>query len=131
VPAVAATKAGLAVVAPVSVTAGPAVCFQAQESTTPSEPLPSRVTVWPAVAVAGAVATATGASAAIAGPAPVTGTVVEPPLDEVTVTVAGGATTPVNPVALSAPNPVTVRTPGVASRSLDSAATVRVCWVAS
>jgi hypothetical protein len=60
----------------------------------------------------------------MAAPAAVTGTVVEPALLDVTVTVAGGAGVSIVAVLPVMADPSTVRAPGELSLSLDSAVTV-------
>src|SRR4051812_48627605 len=77
-----------------------------------------------------AVAAGTGGPGSIVAPLPVViGTVVEPPAADFTVTVGGGATTPVNAVPVIGPKPVTVNA-GLAP-SLETAWTVSVCASAS
>jgi hypothetical protein len=77
-------------------------------------------------------ATATGALGSVASPDVMTGTVVSPPLSEMTVNVAGGAST----FSMTVPSAVTVwpsavRVPGVESWSLEEPATFSVLAVAS
>src|SRR4051794_20328141 len=86
---VGAVNVGVAVVPPVSVT--PAGALQAMLSMSPAEPPPSSVTFAPCSTVWSTPASARSGRAARPAPSIATGTVTEPPLDDLTVTLSGGA----------------------------------------
>src|SRR4051812_45546662 len=86
---VGAVKDGVAVVAPISVT--PAGALQDMLSMSPAEPPPSSVTFEPCSTVWSTPASARSGRAARPAPSMTTGTVTEPPLDDLTVTWSGGA----------------------------------------
>src|SRR4051812_43756206 len=120
VPTVVGLNVALADAAPVIVTGGPAVCTQVYVSISPVEPVPSRMICWPTTPLVGARAATTGGSGTKAVPLlPASGTVVEPPMDDVTVTADGGDRTLANGVAVTEPKPSTLNTPGVPSASLE------------
>src|SRR3954470_17378264 len=87
--AVGAVNVGVAGVAPVSLT--PAGPLQDMESMSPAEPPPSSVTFAPCSTVWSTPASARSGRAARPAPSITTGTVTEPPLDDLTVTWSGGA----------------------------------------
>ena len=123
---VGAVNVGVAVVPPVSVT--PAGALQDMLSMSPAEPPPSSVTFAPCSTVWSMPASARSGRAARPAPSTATGTVTEPPLDEVTVTWSGGAsvamsTEPALPRALL--NPSTVRLVGASWPSVEDAWTCR------
>src|SRR3954463_4736896 len=117
-----AVNVGVAVVAPVSVT--PAGALQDMLSMSPAEPPPSSVTFEPCSTVWSTPASARSGRAARPAPSMTTGTVTEPPLDDLTVTWSGGAsvgmsTEPVPPRALL--NPSMVSDVGASWPSLEDA----------
>src|ERR671932_1398535 len=121
-----AVNDGVAVSAPVSVT--PSGPLQDMLSMSPAEPPPSSVTFAPWSTVWSTPASARSGRAARPAPSISTGTVTEPPLDDLTVTWSGGAsvamsTEPELPRAWL--NPSTVSSVGASSPSLDEAWTWR------
>src|SRR4051795_1894309 len=119
---VGAVNVGVAVVPPVSVT--PAGALQDMLSMSPAEAPPSSVTFAPWLTDWSTPASARSGRAARPAPSMATGTVTEPPLDDLTVTWSGGAsvemsTEPVLPRALL--NPSTVSEVGASWPSLEDA----------
>src|SRR3954447_26260803 len=119
---VGAVNVGVAVVSPVSVT--PAGGVQDMLSMSPAEPPPSSVTFAPWLTDWSTPASARSGRAARPAPSMTTGTVTEPPLDDLTVTWSGGAsvemsTEPALPRALL--NPSTVSDVGASWPSLEDA----------
>src|SRR3954470_2557965 len=123
---VGAVNVGVAEVPPVSVT--PAGALQDMVSMSPAEPAPSSVTFEPCSTVWSIPAPARSGRAARPAPSITSGTVTEPPLDDLTVTWSGGArvamsTEPALPRALL--NPSTLRLVGASWPSLEDAWTCR------
>src|SRR3954468_17557449 len=121
---VGAVNVGVAVVPPVSVT--PAGALQDMLSMSPAEPPPSSVTFAPCSTVWSTPASARSGRAARRAPSITTGTVTEPPLDDLTVTRSGGASVlmsadPALPRALL--NPSIVSDVGASWPSLEVALT--------
>src|SRR4051812_15398134 len=123
---VGAVNVGVAEVPPVSVT--PAGALQDMVSMSPAEPPPSSVTFEPCSTVWSIPASARSGRAARPAPSITSGTVTEPPLDDLTVTWSGGArvamsTEPALPRALL--NPSMLRLVGASWPSLEDPWTCR------
>src|SRR3954454_16479253 len=120
---VGAVNVGVAVVPPVSVT--PAGALQDMLSMSPAEPPPSSVTFAPCSTVWSTPASAASGRGARPAPSITTGTVTEPPLDDLTVTWSGGAS-----VLMSAdpPLPRALLNPSIVSDVGASWPSLEVAW---